>query len=121
MRKIESSVLKQEGTMGQAQQAMVAACHGRSADIGVEILKRGGNAADAFIAATFADYVQTPGCSSVGGPLGVLVYEANDRKIKSLMAPLKTVKPDGTMAGGRKGIGNTGSRSRRGGRAGSSA
>ena len=95
-----------KGTMGKSQHAMVAACHNRSSDIGVEILKRGGHAVDAFIAATFADYVQTPGCSSLGGPMGALVYDANGGKIKSLMAPLKTVQSQtGQWRAGEKAIG----------------
>lgn len=80
------------GTQGQAAQAMVAACHDRSVAIGLDILRKGGSAADAFIAITFADYVQTPGASSPAGPLGVLIYDAGTHKLDSLTAPLKTVQ-----------------------------
>ena len=90
-----------KGTMGQAQHAMIAACHSRSVDIGLDILRQGGNATDAFIAVTFADYVQSPGASSLGGPLGVLVYRAEDQKVDSLVAPLKTVQsPTGQWRSG---------------------
>jgi gamma-glutamyltranspeptidase/glutathione hydrolase len=89
---IEKQCASKKGTMGEAQHAMIAACHKRSVEIGLGVLKDGGNAVDAFIATTFADYVQTPGASSIGGPLGVLVYLASDQKVESLVAPLKTVQ-----------------------------
>ena len=88
---LEARDLAKRGTMGAASHAMVAACHDRSIEIGLEILKRGGSAADAFIAVTFADYVQTPGASSLGGPMGALVYDARTGQVASLGAPLKTV------------------------------
>jgi gamma-glutamyltranspeptidase/glutathione hydrolase len=88
---LEARDLAKRGTMGVASHAMVAACHDRSVEIGLEILKRGGSAADAFIAVTFADYVQTPGASSLGGPMGALVYDARTGEVASLGAPLKTV------------------------------
>jgi gamma-glutamyltranspeptidase/glutathione hydrolase len=88
---LEARDLAKRGTMGAASHAMVAACHDRSVEIGLEILKRGGSAADAFIAVTFADYVQTPGASSLGGPMGALVYDARTGQVASLGAPLKTV------------------------------
>lgn len=81
-----------KGTMGVASNAMVAACHDKSTEIGTAILRRGGSAADAFIAATFADYVQSPGASSIGGPMGALIYDARAKHVTTLLAPLKTVQ-----------------------------
>jgi gamma-glutamyltranspeptidase/glutathione hydrolase len=81
-----------QGTMGRAPHAMIAACHNRSVEIGLAILKRGGNAVDAFIAVTFADYVQTPGASSLGGPMGALVYDAKSGAVDHVGAPLKTAR-----------------------------
>lgn len=88
---LEARDLAKRGTMGAAARAMVAACHDRSVEIGLEILERGGSAADAFIAVTFADYVQTPGASSLGGPMGALVHDVRTGEVASLGAPLKTV------------------------------
>jgi gamma-glutamyltranspeptidase/glutathione hydrolase len=94
------------GTMGTAPHAMVAACHKRSVDIGLAILKQGGSAADAFIAATFADYVQAPGTSSLGGPVGMLAYDSRSGKVDSLTAPMRTVgDPDGQWATGEHALG----------------
>lgn len=80
-----------QGTMGRASHAMIAACHNRSVDIGLAVLKHGGNAVDAFVAVTFADYVQTPGASSMGGPMGAILYNAKGKQTISINAPLKTV------------------------------
>jgi gamma-glutamyltranspeptidase / glutathione hydrolase len=105
-KQLEQLCLARKGTMGQSQHAMVAACFNRSVDIGLAILKDGGNATDAFIATTFADYVQTNGCSSLGGSLGVLVYAAETQQIDSLVAPLKTVKsPTGQWQLGETALG----------------
>ncbi len=94
------------GTEGHAQHAMIAGCHDRSVAIGLDILRRGGSAADAFIAVTFADYVQTPGASSLGGPMGALVFDRKTGQLDSLTAPLKTVKdPNGQYAAGDPALG----------------
>jgi gamma-glutamyltranspeptidase/glutathione hydrolase len=88
---LQAQYAPKRGTMGVADHAMVAACHDRSVEIGLDILRRGGTAADAFIAVTFADWVQSPGASSLGGPMGALVYDARTGKAIYLGAPLKTV------------------------------
>lgn len=94
------------GTMGRTSKVMVAACHDRSVEIGLEILRRGGSAADAFIAVTFADYVLTPGASSLGGPMGALVYDVRADRVESLGAPLRTVaSPEGQWTAGETAIG----------------
>jgi gamma-glutamyltranspeptidase / glutathione hydrolase len=93
---MERQYAAKRGTMGSADHAMVAACHSRSVEIGVTILQRGGNAVDAFIATTLADYVQAPGTSSIGGPLALLTFQAKSAEVHSLVAPLKAVfNPDG--------------------------
>jgi gamma-glutamyltranspeptidase/glutathione hydrolase len=95
-----------KGTEGHAAHAMVAACHNRSVEIGLAVLQQGGNAVDAFVAVTFADYVQSPGASSIGGPLGALVYSAADQQVWSVMAPLKTVaSPTGQWRAGETSLG----------------
>ncbi|HQR89061.1 MAG: hypothetical protein B7Y78_00500 [Caulobacter sp. 35-67-4] len=88
---LQSLYATKQGTMGVASRAMVAACHDRSVEIGLDILRRGGSATDAFIAVTFADYVQTPGASSLAGPMGALIHDPRTGEVHSLAAPLKTV------------------------------
>jgi gamma-glutamyltranspeptidase/glutathione hydrolase len=103
---LEARDLAKKGTMGVADHAMVAACHDRSVQIGLDILRRGGTAADAFIAVTFADYVQTPGASSLAGPMAALVYDARSGQVTSLGAPLKTVRSlDGQWTTGQTAVG----------------
>jgi gamma-glutamyltranspeptidase/glutathione hydrolase len=103
---LESQYAAKKGTMGQAPRAMIAACHNRSVNIGLAVLAGGGNAVDAFVALTFADYVQAPGTSSIGGPLGVLMYSTAEQKVVSLVAPLKTVtSPTGQWRVGETALG----------------
>jgi gamma-glutamyltranspeptidase/glutathione hydrolase len=103
---LEARDLAKKGTMGVADHTMVAACHDRSVQIGLDILRRGGTAADAFIAVTFADYVQTPGASSLAGPMAALVYDARSGQVTSLGAPLKTVRSlDGQWTAGQTAVG----------------
>ena len=103
---LEKLYASKAGTMGIASHAMVAACHDRSVEIGLDILRRGGSAADAFIAASFADYVQSPGASSLGGPMAALVYEAQTGEVQSLGAPLKAVQSlDGQWTVGEEALG----------------
>lgn len=103
---VQARLAPKQGTMGRASRAMVAACHDRSVLIGLDILRKGGTAADAFIAVTFADYVQTPGASSLAGPMAALVFDPNTGRVESLGAPLKAVAaPDGQWRGGDDAVG----------------
>lgn len=77
------------GRAGIAPKAMVAACNAESALAGEQILRQGGSAVDAFIAATFVDYVVSPGFSSAAGPLALLTYDATSKRIEYLHAGLK--------------------------------
>src|SRR5438105_596729 len=51
---------------------------------GIEILERGGNAADAAAATILALNVTDHGACSIGGEVPVLIYEAATRQVKSL-------------------------------------
>lgn len=62
---------------------MVVTAHPLATDVGVEILKKGGNAADAAIAVQFALSVVYPRAGNIGGG-GFLVYRHQDGKISSL-------------------------------------
>ncbi len=72
-------VEKKRGTMGVAAGQMVAASHARATDAGLAVLREGGNAADAFIAAALVEDVVFPGVTSTAGLAGILVYEAKTR------------------------------------------
>src|SRR5262245_35320322 len=68
----------------------VAALHPKAREIGIDALKAGGNAYDAFVATTFAEYVLAEGGSSIAGPLGVLAYDAATKKAEYLDADFST-------------------------------
>ncbi|KAJ3307769.1 hypothetical protein HDU76_004385 [Blyttiomyces sp. JEL0837] len=52
--------------------------------IGLEILQKGGNAADAAVAIASVLNVTEPGCTGVGGDLFCLYYDAKEMKVKGL-------------------------------------
>jgi len=73
------------GTAGPAlRPGIVVTFHPLATQVGVQILEQGGNAFDAFVAATFAEYVVNEGGTSPAGSLGALVYEAKDGDTKYL-------------------------------------
>jgi gamma-glutamyltranspeptidase/glutathione hydrolase len=63
---------------------MVATEHYLSALIGVEILKRGGNAVDAAVAATFAEGVVNPHMHTIGGEVPMLIYKADSGQVSAI-------------------------------------
>lgn len=69
-----------------AQNGMVATNHPLATQIGLDILKKGGNAIDAAIAANaflgFAD----PGMNGIGGDLFAIVWDAKTKKLHGLNA-----------------------------------
>src|SRR3954464_7728769 len=69
-----------------AEHGMVATSHKRAVAIGVEILKRGGNAIDAAIATNAAMGVVEPMSNGVGGDLYAIVWDAKTQKLYGLNA-----------------------------------
>jgi gamma-glutamyltranspeptidase / glutathione hydrolase len=63
---------------------MVATEHYLSALIGVEVLKRGGNAVDAAVAATFAEGVVNPHMHTIGGEVPMLIYRADSGQVSAI-------------------------------------
>jgi gamma-glutamyltranspeptidase / glutathione hydrolase len=66
--------------------------HVEATQAGLAVLRAGGNAFDAFIAATMAEYVVAEGATSLAGPLGVLVYDAKQRNVQYLDAEFNEVR-----------------------------
>jgi gamma-glutamyltranspeptidase/glutathione hydrolase len=81
-RKIEREENFVEGESGES----VASYHPLATSIGYQILHAGGNAFDAFVAATFAEYVLSPGVTTPAGPLSALIYDAKSKMVKHLDA-----------------------------------
>ncbi|MGC2222341.1 MAG: gamma-glutamyltransferase [Methylocella sp.] len=63
-----------------ARHGMVVAQEGNAAKIGVDILRRGGNAVDAAVAVGFALAVTLPRAGNLGGGGFMLVYLAKEKK-----------------------------------------
>jgi len=66
-----------------AQNAMVVSAHPLASKVGVDILKKGGNAIDAAVAVHFALAVVYPSAGNIGGG-GFLIYRTNSGEFYSL-------------------------------------
>jgi gamma-glutamyltranspeptidase/glutathione hydrolase len=64
----------------EGRRGMVVAQEARAARIGVEVLKRGGNAVDAAVAVGFAMAVTYPRAGNIGGGGYMLIHRADPRK-----------------------------------------
>jgi gamma-glutamyltranspeptidase/glutathione hydrolase len=70
----------------RAQQGMVASSQPLASQAGLDVLKRGGNAADAAIAMAAVLSVTEPMMTGVGGDAFMLVYSAKTGKVEGLNA-----------------------------------
>lgn len=69
-----------------AQQGMIATSHPIATQIGLDILKNGGNAIDAAIAANAALGLMEPTGCGIGGDLFAIVWDAETKKLYGLNA-----------------------------------
>ena len=68
------------------QHGMVATSHPLATQIGIDVLKKGGTAIDAAIAANIALGLMEPTGSGIGGDLFAIVWDANEQKLFGLNA-----------------------------------
>ncbi|MDF3078687.1 MAG: gamma-glutamyltransferase [Sphingobacteriaceae bacterium] len=68
---------------GEFRNGMVVTAHPEASKVGLEILKKGGNAVDAAVAVQFALAVVYPNAGNIGGG-GFMVYRSKDGEIASL-------------------------------------
>ncbi len=75
-----------------AQNGMVATSHPLATQIGLDILKKGGNAIDAAIAANAALGLMEPTGCGIGGDLFAIVWDAKSKKLYGLNASGRSPK-----------------------------
>lgn len=75
-----------------AQNGMVATSHPLATQIGIDILKKGGNAIDAAIAANAALGLMEPTGCGIGGDLFAIVWDAKTKKLFGLNASGRSPK-----------------------------
>ena len=73
-----------------AQNGMVATNHPLATQIGIEVLKKGGSAIDAAIAANAFLGLADPGMNGIGGDLFAIVWDAKTEKLYGLNASGKS-------------------------------
>ena len=67
----------------KSKHAMVVSAHPLASEIGLQIIKNGGNAVDAAVAVQFALAVVYPSAGNIGGG-GFFVYRSNEGECSSL-------------------------------------
>ena len=67
-----------------AENGMVATSHPLATQVGIDILKKGGNAIDAAIASNAAIGLMEPTGNGIGGDLFAIIWIENDKKLYGL-------------------------------------
>lgn len=83
LKKVESKFKPtRDGKCAESSNGMISTAFPNATDVGVEILKKGGNAVDAAVAAALALGVCEPQASGLGGQTMMLIY--NGKKVKAI-------------------------------------
>ena len=75
-----------------AENGMVATSHPLATQVGIDILKKGGNAVDAAIAANAAIGLMEPTGNGIGGDLFAIIWIENNKKLYGLNASGRSPK-----------------------------
>ena len=99
-----SSQVKTGRSIVRAEHAMVASSQPLASEVGLEILRRGGNAIDASIAMAAVLNLTEPMMTGIGGDLFALVYWSKTRELRGLNASGRAPRALNLEHFARKGI-----------------